>query len=279
MHRKLIVRGVLTSMAMLASPVILAGFATYSKDWPDDACIVNEKVTAVKKKSACTPSDASAVVIETEEPDKRLGEYRRLYGKIGATFLTAQIRNITNTSTPVLSAGNVVQTTANENYMSWQVGLGTKFQYVRMEVEYLYEKNVPYNVNPLFFNTTSSESITSKLMSQSVWFDLLYDMEKLNLPYFTPYFGGLFGVVWNKTRTALTGTVGNGIAQNHSRIAFGWGVTVGARMPFWNRWFGYLGYKYLDHGKTVWVDSTGLMSLKGHYVVQGIEVGVQYLLG
>lgn len=253
----------------------MAGFATYSQNWPDDACIVNEKVTNQETKP-CVP-DQNFLVVTPEEQVKRVDEYKRLYGKLGLTFLTAQIRKIQNTSSPVLSAGIPVNTGASDNYVSWEFGLGTKLQYVRVELEYLYQKKLPYNPNPLFLG--SSQALTSELNSQSVWFDVMYDMNKLNVPYFTPYFGGLVGVVWNKTRSTLTGGIGTGVAQNHSRYSIGWGVTVGARFPFWTRWFGYVAYKYLDQGKVVWVDSTGLMSLKGHYVAQGLELGVQYLLG
>lgn len=275
MRNSVLLKALVFSTSLLTSPLLLAGFATYSNDWPDDPCVVNEKVIKAPK-TECKP-DNNFLVITKEEQSKRLDDYKRLYAKLGMTFLTAQIRNIQNVSQPALSSGNVVNGSASENYVSWEFGLGTKFEYVRLELEYLYQKNIEYNPNPLF--NTGTESLSSKLNTQSVWFDLMYDMSKLNLPYFTPYFGGLVGVCWNKTRSTLTGTIGNGAAQNHSRIALGWGVTVGARLPFWERWFGYLAYKYLDQGKVMWQDSTGVMQLKGHSVVQGVELGVQYLLG
>ncbi len=274
MSKQLLFRGLLASSVLMMSPILMAGFATYSKDWPDDACIVNEKVTNPETKP-CTP-DQNFLVVTPEEQSKRVDEYKRLYAKLGATFLTAQIRKIQNTSSPTLSGGIIVNSGASDNYMSWEFGLGTKLQYLRVELEYLYQKKIPYNPNPLFLG---SNALVSTLESQSLWYDMMYDMSKLNLPYFTPYFGGLVGVVWNKTRSTLSGYPGTGVAANHARYALGWGVTFGARFPFWTRWFGYVAYKYLDQGKVVWQDSTGLMSLKGHYVTQGLELGVQYLLG
>src|SRR5688572_11656457 len=124
---------------MLASPMLMAGFATYSTDWPDDACIVNEKITNLEKKP-CEPPDPKLVIAPEAKPT-RVAECRRLYGKFGATFLTADIRDITNTSGTALSSGVILTTSTKENYVSWEAGLGTKLQYVRVEVDYLYEKN------------------------------------------------------------------------------------------------------------------------------------------
>lgn len=274
MQVKLISKVIIATAALVNAPVSFAGFATYSTEWPDDKCIVNEKLSDHQKKQ--TAQEDNFLVVTPEEQAQRIDQYKRLYGKFGLTFLSADLRSIDNISYPALSSGVVVNTSASENYVSWEIGLGTRLQYVRLELEYLYEKNIPYNPSPLF---DSGETLTSKFTSQSVWFNMMYDMDKLNVPYFTPYVGALVGVVWNKTRSTLSGTIGNGAAENHSRYVLGWGVTIGARMPFWTRWFGYLAYKYLDHGKVVWQDSTGIMRLKGHYVLQGVEVGVQYLLG
>ncbi len=270
---KLINKTLAFSCAALFAPIVSAGFSTYSTQWPNDPCIVNEHVATKNKEEK--PAEDNFLVVTPQEQAKRVDEYKRLYGKFGGTLLTAEVRKIENISQATLP-GRVINDIARENYLSWEIGLGTRLQYVRVELEYLYEKDIHYNPSPLF---DTGESLTSKLMSQSIWFDLMYDMEKLNLPYFTPYIGGLVGLAWNKTRSTLTGTVGNGVAQNHSRYALGWGVTIGARLPFWTRWFGYIAYKYLDHGKVVWQDATGNMQLKGKYVVQGAEFGIQYLLG
>ncbi|HSX20647.1 MAG TPA: hypothetical protein VLG38_05970 [Gammaproteobacteria bacterium] len=273
-----LIRIITASCTLLISPVVFAAFSTYSKDWPDDGSIVDERVTSPVKTSTTTEEDDSQnfLVVTQDQINKRIDDKNRLYAKLGMTFLTAQIRNITNTSSPLYSSATVVDNSANEDYMSWEFALGTTFQYVRLEAEYFYEKNIPYNSAPLFAGV--SGNITSNLKSQSVWLEMDYDMKKLNIPYFTPYFGGLAGFVWNKTRTAIS-TISNNAAQNHSRYCLGWGVTIGARMAFWTRWYGYVGYKYLDHGMARWQSANGTAALKGHYVVQGVDLGVQYLLG
>lgn len=274
MHKKSLLNVLLTAGMLLTSSASYAGFSTYTKNWPDDAETVNEKIA--------TPE--APVVTYTEDTDKieyapaeRIYENNRLYAKVGMTFFTAQIRGMTNVSQPALSSATLLNTDASEDYFSWEVGLGTKLKYVRVEAEYLYQKDLPYNATPLFANR--SENVTSYLNTQAAWLTMLYDMDKLNLPYFTPYIGASAGFVWNKTRTTMYGGTGDGAAQNHSRYALGWGVTFGIRMPFWTRWFGYLGYKYMDQGSVRFQSSTGVMEIKGHSVIQGVDLGIQYLLG
>lgn len=267
-------RAILLSCACLFSPIIFAGFSTYSTNWPDGAATVDEKISNAKDKPVAITDDTTKEVYSVDE---RISEQNRLYAKFGATFLTTKVRDIKNVSTSGLSDATLLSNSVNKDYMSWEFGLGTKISAVRLEAEYLYEKNIKYNAAPLFANM--AESLNSKLMSQSIWLNLIWDLDKLNLPYFTPYIGASGGFIWNKTSSTMYGGTGNGVEQTHSRYTLGWGATIGARIPFWTRWFGYIGYKYLDHGLAYWKSNSGGMQLKGHYIVQGFDIGVQYLLG
>lgn len=272
---------------LIASPAF-AGFFTYSQDWPDDAAVVNEKISVPEKSSkklttSKTKTNATAsncgcesTTVDTDIDD-RVSQQNRLYAKFGATFLTGDVRKMQNTSQPALSSAYLINTSAKENYMSWEFGLGARIKALRWELEYMYNKNINYDPNPLFANLP--ESLTSTLKTQGLWLNVLWDIEKLNLPYFTPYIGVMGGFIWNQTRSTMVGGIGNGVAQNHSNYSIGIGGTIGARVAFWTRWFGYIGYKYLDQGTPRWQDGTGIMQLKGHYIVDGFDIGVQYLLG
>jgi len=272
---------------LIASPA-LAGFSTYAQDWPDDAAIVNEKIPALEAPStinakAKTKNSATASNCGCESPnntvdtDDRVSQQNRLYAKFGATFLTGDVRKMQNISLPALSSAYLINTSAKENYISWEFGLGARIKALRYELEYMYDKKISYSPNPLFANLP--EALVSTFASQGLWLNILWDIEKLNLPYFTPYIGVMGGFIWNKTRSTMTGGIGNGVAQDHSNYSAGIGATIGVRAAFWTRWFGYIGYKYLDQGTPRWQDGTGIMQLKGHYIVDGVDVGVQYLLG
>lgn len=270
----------IASSTLLASPVLFAGFSTYSTNWPDNADSVDERIS--KPEASEKPTDVVAYTDDTDKDayvaNERVSEFKRLYAKIGLTLLTAEARQVQNTSNSSLASASVVNNTAKQDYASWEFGLGTRLQYVRLELEYLYQKQLPYNATPLF--ATSSTSINSELTTQALWFDVFYDMEKLNLPYFTPYLGGMVGVIWNETRTTIYGSpLEPNAAKNHSRICLGWGVTFGIRMPFWTRWYGFVGYKYLAQGMARWQSYNGNVDLKAYPVTQGFDLGVTYLLG
>lgn len=261
--------------ASLISTPVIAGFNTYSQNWPDGPEVVNEKIKTPEKP---TITQTALKECPEEKAVPRVSECNRLYAKLGATFFNAEVRKMENVSMAPLSGAFLLNNTLKDNYISWEFGLGTKIRALRWEVEYMYNKNLTYDASPLLANFP--ETFTGTLESQGVWVSMLWDVEKLQVPYFTPYLGAMAGIIWNKTRSTLNGgTIGTGIAQNHSNYSIGWGLTVGARVPFWTRWFGYIGYKYLNQGTPRWKDSTGIMELKGTYIVNGIDVGVQYLLG
>jgi opacity protein-like surface antigen len=279
--KKLIESSIIASL-VFASQTSLAGFSTYSENWPDDASVVDEKVTKVNLTTPQTPKDeneppCAISAINTDSMDDRVPEQNHLYVKFGAVFVSSELRKISNTSSPALSSASVAYTSAKDNYLTWEAGFGTRYKWIRLELEYLYEKTMQYNPSPVF--TGLPESLSSTYTNQSVWLDIIYDFNKLNFPYFTPYVGALGGFAWNKTRSTLYGGVGNGLAETHNRYGLAWGVTAGIRVPFWTRWFGYVGYKYLDQGMARYLSSTGTMGLKANSVVQGVNIGVQYILG
>lgn len=271
---------VISCCTALIAPNAMAGFFTYADNWPNDADIVNEKVETQEASTAATPTKepcAKDVKFWSDMGPDRVSECNRLYAKFGATFFNAEVRKISNTSITPLAGAYVLNNSAQDNYVSWEFGLGTRLKILRWELEYMYEKNITYNASPVFLNLP--ENLTSTVKNQSVWLNALWDADCLKLPYFTPYLGASAGFVWNKTTTQLTGGVGTGVSHNDNRMGVGWGVTIGARIAFWTRWFGYIGYKYIDQYTPRWKDSTGIFGLKGHYVINGVDLGVMYLLG
>ncbi len=276
---KLLVFGL--AISCIALPAT-AGFGTYAKDWPDDAAVVGEQVAPTTDEMANGQAVASASCdigpTQTASDDSaRIDELNRLYVKLGVTFDTAQIRRIQNVSPPPVANAIILNNTINVNYASWEIGLGTKTNWGRWEVSYLYDKQLAYSPAPIFVGR--AENLVSTINSQTGWLACYYDMNRASISYFVPYAGVLAGIVYNKTRSVVQGGVGNGGTQGHGKFGVAWGVAIGARMPFWTRWYGYLEYKYLDQTGVRWKDSTGLVVLKGHYVVKAVSVGVQYLLG
>ena len=103
-----------------------------------------------------------------------------------------------------------------------------------------------------------------------------YDFEKCKFSYFTPYVGGLLGFARNKTRSSSYGGIGDNITNERSFYGIVWGVMVGMRMPLYERWILYLGYKYSQHGQTKWRDNTNV-DLRGLYTLSAISLGVNFV--
>lgn len=258
-----------------------AGFATYSDNWPDDASVVNEKVPPPTTTASKTPSAECEAECETiqlsQAPVDRVPEDNHLYVKFGGLFATAQVRKMKSLSQGSLAAAYLLNRNISDNYFTWETGIGAKIKNIRWELEYMHYKTLEYNPTPIFNNYP--ENLSSTFTNITMWINLIYDFNTYNFVYFRPYMGAMFGIAWNRTRSTMTGGLGTGAEQTASRYSPAWGFTFGARMPFYERWFGYLAYKYNNCGSMKWKDSTGVMVIKGTSVVQGVSIGVQYLLG
>lgn len=279
--QQLVLKVVVASSLIFAASIAHAGFAMYTDKWPDDASIVNERVTPPEPSVTKVPSEAAQAQCEviklSQNSPNRVPERNHLYVKFGGMFTTAEIRSITNLSQGNLGTAYLIQQSLTDNYFTWEAGIGSKLQNVRWELEYVYYKDLQYNPNPIFANNV--ERLMSSYTNITLWFNLIYDFDTINFVYFKPYVGAMLGLAWNRTRSTMYNGLGTGQEQTHSRYNPGWGVTVGARMPFSERWFAYVAYKYNNAGNMKWKDSTGVLQLKGTFVASGVSFGVQYLLG
>jgi len=256
---------------ILFSSAATAGFSTYSKDWPNDTEIVGERSNTVEEVEQ--PAELIDDTIAPETANKRL------YLKFGGNLNSVKIKAIKNYSYNVLTNAVLNTNSIRKNYVSWEIGAGSKINALRYEVEYIHTKNLSYSPQPLFVGR--SERLSSNVTNRSVLLNIFFDFENfsnLNFSYFRPYIGVLGGATWNKTRSIMTGGVGDNVAKNGNKIGFTWGVTFGARVPFWSRWTGYFGYRFTRQPKVLWKDDTSVLLLKGKYVLTGFNLGVSFLI-
>jgi len=276
--RKLINLSLVLVYMMFTSFAAVAGFSTYSKDWPNDAAVVKENDPTVA--AAERPKIANADLIEdNNNTNDRVSEDGRLYVKFGGNFNSAKIYKIKNYSYNTLANSTVNNDSVRSDYISWEVGAGSKTKTLRYEVEYVHTKNVTYNANPIF--NSGSERLTSVVMNKNILLNIFYDFKNfsnLNFEFFRPYVGVLTGIAWNKTRSTMQGGVGTNVAKNGNKVGAAWGLSFGARMPFYSRWTAYFGYRFIKQPKVLWKDNTSVLLLKGKYVLQSFNVGVSYLI-
>ncbi len=260
-------------LAMLATSTAYAGFDTYSTDWPNNSVLLEENVTP----------PASIMIVEQPSPEcynsaknVRIPEIQRMYVKFGANQGPTQIAHIRNRSIGIFQNLTVATYSIKKVGIDWELGVGTKVnKMIRFEVEYLYNKTINYNPAPVF--SGNATILTSQIKNQSLLVDMYVDFDKVD--YFRPYIGVLTGFVWNKTRSSLTGgTLNSSAAENQNHYSWTWGATIGARMPFWTRFFGYFAYRYIGPSKIYWKDSSSTMKLQGQYIFSGFTFGVEALI-
>lgn len=271
--RKL-VTNILVPVAMLPiSSIAMAEFSTYSNDWPDNQAVVNEKSPVAKKVVKETPLDKYCKLAPTKP---RAPEIGCLYVKFGGYQGSTQIRHVRNQSSGQYANLLPAVYSVNQVGWDWDMGAGTAINdKIRFEIEYVHHKKINYNPAPMLIGNTAVMSST--VASQIVLLDMFVDFNRLN--YFRPYFGLSGGLAWNQTRASVSGgTFGNGAYKDTDHYSFVWALTAGARVPFWHRFFAYVGYRYLNAGKAIWHDNTQIIKLQGQLVFQGFDFGVQMLV-
>lgn len=268
MITRMLVKGLLVLIVYVFSPLVLADFNPYSKNWPSDIASdeppppdpINNLPTAMQD-----PPDAEA----------RVSEKKRLYVKFGVNASKTEIRHIRNKSQPPLSGLTIGIDGIQKNDISWEFGLGTKFDMARYELEYLHHRKLNYNPEPIVLGNAAT--LRSEVINRTLILNIYWDFD--NFLYIKPYFGVLGGVVWNKTRSAMSGGgIGSGSAKTTSNYGVAWGVSVGARIPFWSNWASYVGYRYTGQSKIFWKDGRGVLKLEGQYVFSGFCLGLNYII-
>jgi opacity protein-like surface antigen len=274
MLTRMLVKGLLAlSVWVFISPIALAEITTFAKNWPSDIGSDDQKpATVLIKNSGCaSPEDAE----EAAYAEPRANEQKRLYVKFGGNYAKTDVRHIRNESQPPLSGLNVAIDGFQTSNLSWEIGLGTKSGFTRYELEYVHQRTLQYNPNPVLIGNTAS--LNSEVLNNTLLLNIMWDFD--NVMYLKPYAGVIGGVVWNKTRTTLTGGgVGNGSAKTNSNYGVAWGVSFGARVPFWTNWYSYLQYRYMGQSKMYWKDGGGTLRMNGQLVFSGFSLGVQYVI-
>lgn len=273
----MLVKNLVGTLAVLAAPLAVAEFSTYTNDWPNSPSTVNEHITPPPPKERTAPLTSKEKACLRAATMKRVPEVCNLYVAFGGWQGTNQLRHISNQSSGSLANLTVATDSLTKKGLDWEISAGSAVnEKVRFELGYIHHKKVNYNPNPVLVGNAAY--LTSSVMNQSLLVSMYVDFRPVD--YFLPYVGVMTGFVWNQTRsTASGGTLGVGTANTSDQYGYAWGATAGARMPFMDRYFVYFGYRYMSLAKMIWKNDSGLMNLKGSYVSTGFNFGVQCLVG
>lgn len=241
-----------------------------------ECCTCPVPVPDCKNQSDCNkcPDPGECATLFSFNGKQPINDYCRLYVKFGGNYITSKATDIKNTSGGVLVNISPTVGDVEDTYFSWEVGIGTRYKCLRYEIEYVHTKTIIYSASPVLVGR--GESMVSELYNRSVLLNIFYDFD--TFAYFKPYVGGILGVAWNRTNSTLSGgTLGTGASQSANFISpLVWGLTVGGRIPFWERWRAYVQYRYVNNNKIQWKASGGLQ-MRGYYIFSGVSLGVAYI--
>ena len=175
-------------------------------------------------------------------------------GKVGASLMSAD--DIANTSRvgPGQTAASLTKTDSHDTVVPVGAAIGYNWRKhgmsLRTEFEYLNRSNFGYMSNPAFTNSGSPISLSSKIISQTLFANAFYDFHNATL--FTPFVGGGIGAAINKSTMALnTDTV------ETVDTRFAWHVGTGVAVTVTEIMLLELSYRYTDLGGAVWATGGG----------------------
>lgn len=262
-----------TLLSLLVFPLAaIAGFSTYSNNWPEQITVQDDEQEAKTPDNYQKPSEPCISVASLKPVSVNLDN--RFYVKFGLNLITSGVKKIKNGSTGTLTNLLLSDKKVKDSYFSWEIGAGTKVNYLRYEIEYIYDKKISYNKSPLFLN--NAINLVSEIQSTAITLNAYYDFEKNKFSYFIPYVGGCLGIARNKTSSATYDGTGDNRLNDRSYYGVAWGVMAGIRVPLHKRWIVYLGYKYAQHGQTKWRDKTDV-DLRGIYTLNAVSMGVNFV--
>ncbi len=169
-------------------------------------------------------------------------------------------------------------TLAQKSQSKSQAGLEFAIGYVfspsmRMDVEYLVNKNFQYSASPFFLGTGLTTSLTSQIKNNTVLANVYYDITGFSR--FLPYLTAGVGVSANSVNSTLSPAA---IANTTNKsLNLAWQVGLGLRIGFLNRWYVDGGYRYITLAQGLRIQPGNGIKLTGNYTQSILSIGLNYL--
>lgn len=233
---------------------------------------------------------------ESERAD-RVGrkEEGRFYLRLGVNSSVYTINSLKNKSFFVPATGTTVNSSVISTSRASRSGLGAEvaFGYVsdpnfRYELEYLINPTFTYNINTIFTTATVPQIFvpsTMRVQANALLLNFYYDFWEHYR--FRPFVMAGIGV----GVVSLTGSVGplpplttTSNSQSMRTGSFAFDVGLGFRVNFFNDWFLYASYRYINYGLSrltlqIPLTGTGVVQpvMQGNFSQNALSFGVMYL--
>lgn len=204
-------------------------------------------------------------------------DYDRYYGRVKINFSTLILDQIKNTSSDSNAGASVVKKRGTFNQLGMEIAVGhTLEKNVRGELEYLINKNLTYEANPVLSGAgIVSRQLNAQVKNNTILANFYYDFDGVHR--LRPYLTGGIGLAMNSVQSDLTPATTDGGSDTKRSLKLAWGLGAGMRLAMASRWYIDLGYRYINLGAKTAIEPNSSFELQGNYTMNAISVGLIYL--
>ena len=261
-------------------PVAHADFSILGSKWPDDIPDVYKETVEEQQEQYL----GRLSTVEHEKIPRRWTDFMRgelvdelghYYFKVAGNFAQIKVDKIKNLSSGVFGTSTLSTETLQHDQTGLEAGYGYSWSWLRIDLEYLFNKSTDFERSPLFAEASRSEILISHVKTEALLGNIYYDFREMYL--LKPYLGIGGGIAFARTATILNNSSVDGTRKKR-KLSLAWAASGGLRLRFWTRFMLNAGYRYARIGKVVWRDNSDALKLKGKTSFSGFVLGFTYLI-
>lgn len=251
----------------------LADFGVAAPSQPTDYYGNGQSATfrrAIAGGEPLTPEEQAEIQAQLPEKDSN-----RYYGRFRVNASSLIFGNIKNRSASPNNTAGVGNKRAVQNQTGLEIAIGYTWTDMRWDLEYLVNRNLLYNANPVLTGVNPQQSISGSIKNNTILANGYYDITGFGR--IQPYFTGGLGVSVNTINSTVTpsGTSSGSHSVRTASLAYQLGA--GIRMRFFEKWYFDFSYRYIFLGNKLNMNPSNTVNLQGQYSMNAISVGFIYL--
>lgn len=265
------------------SAAAFADFHVTSPTWPKDGNSNVEQTeqlgnstadsfeSAVKgERGEITPEE---MVYINERVPKKLDN--RWIVRLGLGFGEHKVANLENSGESIIGETAVRVRTLREAQNTIEFAVG--FNYKRWSIDFEHTIfDTPTRFNVTNFLQGRNEDIDGSVKSYPWVFNIFYNWDMYE--FVNPYFGGIVGINFNKAKANFSGGNFTSVStSSYSKFNPAIGIVLGLKGRIFSTGLeGFVNYKYMYLGKTMWQDDDNIVKTDGITSYFGPSLGLIY---
>lgn len=218
-------------------------------------------------------SSEDAQMIAAIRPEKIEGNY---YGRFRVGFNNLAFDNMSNKSSGSEKDGTFSKKRTSNTQTGLEMAVGYGFsKNVRMDVEYIANKNLVYEANPVLSGTgITDRAMSAWIKNNTLLFNGYY--EYTNIYRFFPYITLGAGISVTSVPSLLE-PAPTGESSNSRKMSLAWSFGTGVRINIFKKWFLDASYRYISLGTKIPIKPGGNYKFEGDYSSNVMSIGFIYL--